>query len=133
VIVNQERSSHAARNAALASFRLSATPSLGRCVGAGDSPEVYGAITHANRRPDVCTGSILSKKVFLAGEEDFSAPLVHPARVDVRDHVESQEGDHGASYACDRGLQKRRQSKTDFREILGAPQFLTFSTASAIS
>jgi hypothetical protein len=53
---------------------------------------------------------ILSKKVFLAGEENFSAPLVHPARADVRDHVESQEGDHRA----DRGLQKRRQPKTDF-------------------
>ena len=77
--------------------------------------------------------SILSKKVFLAGEKDFSAPLVHPARADVRDHVESQEGDHRASYASDRGLQKRRQRKTDFREIRGAAQFLTFSTASVNS
>src|SRR5215467_8617010 len=73
---------------------------------------------------------MLSKKVFLAGEKDFSAPLVHPARADVRDYVESQEGDHRASYASDRGLQKRRRSKTDFREIWGAAQFLTFSTAS---
>src|SRR5215471_5602422 len=68
----------------------------------------------------VGSGSILSKKVFLAGEKNFSAPLVHPARADVRDHVESQEGDHRASYASDRGLQKRRQRKTDFREIWGA-------------
>ena len=78
-------------------------------------------------------GSILSEKVFLAGEKKFSAPLVHPARADVRDHVESQEGDHRASYASDRGLQKRRQRKTDFREIRGAAQFLTFSTASVNS
>jgi hypothetical protein len=42
---------------------------------------------------------MLSKKVFRAGEKNFSAPLVHPARADVRDHVESQEGDHRASYA----------------------------------
>src|SRR5215467_7842333 len=73
---------------------------------------------------------MLSKKVFLTGEKNFSAPLVHPPRADVRNHVESQEGDHRASYAFDRGLQKRRQPKTDFREIWGAAQFLTFSTAS---
>ena len=87
-------------------------------------------------RPDAPPGSfgpILSKKVFLVGEEKFSAPLVHPARADVRDHVESQEGDHRASYASDRGLQKRRQPKTDFREIWGAAQVLTFSTASTLS
>ena len=69
---------------------------------------------------------MLSKKVFLAGEKFFSAPLVHPARADVEDHVEPQEGDHRASYASDRGLQKRRQSKTDFREIWGAAQFFDF-------
>src|SRR5262249_56975141 len=72
---------------------------------------------------------MLSKKVFLAGEKIFSAPLVHPARADVGDHVESQEGNHRASYASDRGLQKRRQSKTDFRKIWGAAQFSTFSPA----
>jgi hypothetical protein len=32
---------------------------------------------------------MLSKKVFLAGEPNFSAPPVHAARADVRDHVES--------------------------------------------
>jgi hypothetical protein len=32
---------------------------------------------------------MLSKKVFLASELNFSAPSVHAARVDVRDHVES--------------------------------------------
>src|SRR5262250_2327752 len=76
---------------------------------------------------------MLSKKVFLAGEPNFSAPPVHAARADVRDHVESQEGDHRASYASDRGLQKRRQSKPVFREISGAAQFSTFSTASTRS
>jgi hypothetical protein len=40
---------------------------------------------------------MLSKKVFLAGELKFSAPPVHAARADVRDHVESQESDHRAS------------------------------------
>src|SRR5215468_7298731 len=73
---------------------------------------------------------MLSKKVFLAGEPNFSAPPVHAARADVRDHIESQEGDHRASYASDRSLQKRRQANTVFREISGAAQFSTFSTAS---
>src|SRR5262249_60741366 len=87
------------------------------------------------RWPGLCAAGvrcwpILSKKVFLAGEKNFSALLVHPARADVRGHVESQEGDHRASYTSDRGLQKRRQPKTDFREIWGAAQFSTFSTAS---
>ena len=48
------------------------------------------------------------------------SPRPHAARADVRDHVESQEGDHRASYASDRGLQKLRQPKTDFRKIWGA-------------
>jgi len=73
---------------------------------------------------------MLSKKVFLTGEPNFSAPLMHAARADVRDHLESQEGDHRGSYAPDRGLQKRRQANTVFREISGAAQFSTFSTAS---
>ena len=78
-------------------------------------------------------GWMLSKKVFLAGEPNFSAPPVHAARADVRDHVESQEGDHSASYAYDRGLQERRQANIVFREIWGAAQFSTFSTASTRS
>src|SRR6516164_8255368 len=73
---------------------------------------------------------MLSKKVFLTGEPNFSAPPVHAARADERDHLELQEGDHRASYASDRGLQKRRQANTVFREISGAAQFSTFSTAS---
>src|SRR5215472_6397561 len=73
---------------------------------------------------------MLSKKVFLTGEPNFSAPPVHAARADVRDHLETQEGDHRASSASDRGLQKRRQANTVFREISGAAQFSTFSTAS---
>jgi hypothetical protein len=73
---------------------------------------------------------MLSKKVFLTGEPNFSAPPVHAARADVRDHLEPQEGNHRASYAPDRGLQKPRQANTVFREISGAAQFSTFSTAS---
>jgi hypothetical protein len=72
---------------------------------------------------------MLSKKVFLAGELIFSAPPARPTRANVRDHIESQEGDHRATYASDTG-QQRRQLKTDFREIWGAAQFSTFSTAS---
>jgi hypothetical protein len=76
---------------------------------------------------------MLSKKVFPAGEPNFSAPPVHAARADVRDHIESQEGDHRASYASDRGLQKRRQANTAFREISRAAQFSTFSTELVMS
>jgi hypothetical protein len=72
------------------------------------------------------------EKVFLTGEPNFSAPPVHAARADVRDHLESNEGDHRASYAPDRGLQERRQANTVFREILRAAHFSTFSTASVI-
>src|SRR6516225_5168828 len=76
---------------------------------------------------------MVSKKVFLAGELNFSALLVQAARADVRDHVESKEGDHRASCASDRGLQKRRQAITVFREIWSVAQFSTFSTASVES
>ena len=58
-----------------------------------------------------------SKKYFLAGELNFSTPLVRPARANVTDHIESQESDHRASYMSYRGLQQRRQLKTDFREF----------------
>jgi hypothetical protein len=73
---------------------------------------------------------MLSKKVFLAGEPKFSAPPARPARAKVRDHIGSQESDHRASYMSCGGLQQRKQPKTDFREILRAAQFSTFSTAS---
>jgi hypothetical protein len=73
---------------------------------------------------------MLSKKYFLAGGRSFSAPPARPARAKVRDHIESQEGDHRASYMSCRGSQQRKQLKTDFREILRAAQFSTFSTAS---
>jgi hypothetical protein len=60
---------------------------------------------------------MLSKKVFLAGELNFLAPPVQAARADMRGHIESQEGDHGASCASDESLQKRRQAITVFCEI----------------
>jgi hypothetical protein len=84
------------------------------------------------RTLDFRDGSMLSKKVFLAGEPNFSGPPVHATRADVRDHVESQEGDHRASYTSDRRFQKRPQANTVFREIWRAAQFSTFSTASVI-
>jgi hypothetical protein len=57
--------------------------------------------------------SMLSKKSFLAGELNFSAPQAHPTCADVRGHIESQESDHRASYMSYRGLQQRRQLKTE--------------------
>jgi hypothetical protein len=43
-------------------------------------------------------GALLSKKVFLAGELNFSAPPARLMRAHVRDHIESQEINHRASY-----------------------------------
>jgi hypothetical protein len=43
------------------------------------------------------------EKVFLAGELNFSAPPVHAARADVREHVESQEGDQAGFVIEPRG------------------------------
>ena len=43
-------------------------------------------------------GALQSKKVFPAGELNFSAPRARLTRADVRDHIESQEIDHRASY-----------------------------------
>jgi hypothetical protein len=82
--------------------------------------------------PDVrhTAGSMLSKKSFLADEQNFSAPLVGPMWGNVRDHIESQQNDHRPSYMPYRGLGRPRQLKPDLCEIFGAPQFSTFSTAS---
>jgi hypothetical protein len=46
----------------------------------------------------ISTLPMLSKKVFLAGELNFSAPRARLTRLDVRDLIESQEIDHRASY-----------------------------------
>ena len=73
---------------------------------------------------------MLSKKSFLADEQNLSAPLVHPMLGNVRDHIESQQNDHRPSYMPYRGLQRPRRLKPDLCEIFGAPQFSTFSTAS---
>jgi hypothetical protein len=67
-----------------------------------------------------CSGSMLSRKGFLAAALDFAALPATPARANVRDHIESQEDDRGAP---DRGLQQRRPLKTVFCEILGTAQF----------
>jgi hypothetical protein len=50
VIVDQERRSHAARNAALASFRLSAAVARAVCESARLAPVVWG--TQNSRTPD---------------------------------------------------------------------------------
>src|SRR5258708_3811311 len=72
---------------------------------------------------------MLSKKSFLADVRNFLAPLVRPARGNVRDHIESHKSDRRPSYMPYSGLRRRRQQKTDLREIFGAAQFWTFSTA----
>src|SRR6185312_13082127 len=76
---------------------------------------------------------MLSKKSFLANERNVLAPLVPPTRGNVRDHIESHKSDRRPSYMPCRGLRRRRQRKTDLREIFGAAQFSTFSTASVRS
>src|SRR5467141_979 len=63
---------------------------------------------------DVAFGSILLKKSFLADERNFLAPLVRPTRGDVRDHIDSHKSDRRSSYLSYRGLQRRKQRKTDF-------------------
>jgi hypothetical protein len=82
------------------------------------------------KQNNVCLGSMLSKKSFLANERNVLAPLVRPTRGNVRDHIESHKSDRRPSYMPCRGLRRRRQRKTDLREIFGAAQFSTFSTAS---
>jgi|SRR5215471_11114281 len=47
---------------------------------------------------DVRVGSMLSKKVFLAGELNFAASRTRLTRASVRGHMASQEIDHRASY-----------------------------------
>ena len=69
---------------------------------------------------------MLSKKSFLADEQNFSAPLVGPMLGDVRDHVKSQQNDHRPSYMPHRGLRRPRQLKPDLCEIFGAPQVRLF-------
>jgi hypothetical protein len=69
---------------------------------------------------------MLSKKVFLPGEPNFSAPPVHVARADVRDHVEPQEGDHRASHASGRGLQKRAAGKHGLSRDFGSCSIFDF-------
>ena len=81
-------------------------------------------------RRHVCSWQILLKKSFLADERNFSAPLVRPARGDVRDHIDSYKSDRRSSYLSYSGLQRRKQRNTDLREIFGAAQFSTFSTVS---
>jgi hypothetical protein len=73
---------------------------------------------------------MLSKKYFLGGGRNFSAPLARPTHAEVRDHIDPQESDHRASYLSYRGLQQQGQLKTNFCEIFWTAQFSTFSTAS---
>src|SRR5258705_6091622 len=76
---------------------------------------------------------MLWKKSYWADERNFLAPLVRPTRGDVRDHIDSHKSDRRSSCLSYKGLQRRKQRKTDLREIFGAAEFSTFSTVSARS
>jgi hypothetical protein len=67
------------------------------------------------------------KSLFWQTNEIFLAPLVRLTRGSV--HIESHKSDRRPSYMPYGGLRRRRQRKTDLREIFGAAQFSTFSTA----
>jgi hypothetical protein len=60
---------------------------------------------------------MLSKKYFLGGGRNFSAPPAHPTHAEVRDHIGPQESDHRASYRAYRRLQQQGQLKTNFCRI----------------
>jgi hypothetical protein len=73
---------------------------------------------------------MLSKKYFLGGGRNFSAPPARPTHAEVRDHIDPQESDHRASYQAYRRLQQQGQLKTNFCKIFWTAQFSTFSTES---
>jgi hypothetical protein len=50
---------------------------------------------------------MLSKKYFLGGGRNFSAPPARPTHAEVRDHIDPQESDHRASYLSYRALQQQ--------------------------
>jgi hypothetical protein len=50
------------------------------------------------KKRDVSCWPMLSKKVFLTGELNFSTPPARLTRADVGGHIVSQEIDHRASY-----------------------------------
>ena len=78
-------------------------------------------------------GSILLKKSFGGGERNFLGLLMRFMRGDVRDHVASQQNDHGASYRRCKAWQWWSRSKIKFSEIFDVVRFSTFSTVSVIS
>src|SRR5260370_40757789 len=75
---------------------------------------------------------MLSKKSFLADVRNFLAPLVRPARGNVRDHIESHKSDRRPSYMPYSGFRGREQQKTDLRQIFGAAQMWALSTTSRL-
>jgi hypothetical protein len=71
------------------------------------------------------------RNVRLTDERNFPAPLVRPTRGNVRGPPLLAQRRSQTLVPAHRGLQGRRQLKTDLREIFGAAQFSTFSTISA--
>jgi hypothetical protein len=76
-------------------------------------------------------GGMVLKKPFSPDKRKFLGPLMRFARGDLRDHIISGKNDHRLAYRRYEALQRQRRPKMNFREILGASQFSTFSTVSA--
>jgi hypothetical protein len=66
------------------------------------------------------------EKVFWGGEQNFLGLLMRFKRGDVRDHVASQQTDHGASYRRCEAWQSWSRSKIEFCEIFDVVRFRLF-------
>ena len=70
---------------------------------------------------------MLSKKSFLADEQNFSAPLVGPMLGNVRDHIESRQNDTDLVHAIQR-LAATETTKTDVRDFRSSSTFDFFDS-----
>jgi hypothetical protein len=77
-----------------------------------------------HRRFNLASG--LSKKGFLVGELNFSAPLARPARANVRDHIESREGDRRASVRVGQGLAAAEAAENHHLRDFGSRSIFDF-------
>jgi hypothetical protein len=80
--------------------------------------------TRPSTTPSGCYG--LPKETFLADERKFPAPLGRPTCSNVSNQIDSHKSDHRPSYLSYGSWQRRKQLKTDLREIFGAARFSTF-------
>jgi hypothetical protein len=91
----------------------------------------HSIATELQTSPEVRLVPIVLKKSFLADEPKFLGPLMRFVRGDVRDHIVSPKIDQDLRGGA-RALQRRRDLKINFREILGVVRFSTFATVSAM-